>query len=304
MAEFSGLAYYAEIPVVIFDIQRVGPSTGLPTRTAQADLGFTYTLSHGDTKHLVLLPGSMTECYEFAREAFDYADRFQTPVFVLSDLDLGMNLWMSRPFDYPEVPFDRGKVLSVDDLENLEGSWARYRDVDGDGIPYRTWPGTAHPNAGYFTRGSGHDDQARYTENPEVYQANMDRLARKHATARAAVPAPVTITGRSAIGLIAYGSTHHAVVEARDELSAKGLTVDYLRLRALPIAPAVEEFVAGHERVYVVDQNRDGQLFELLTQELPSELAARLRSIRHYDGQPIAAAAVSEPLLVQEAVCV
>ena len=304
MAEFVGLAYYAEVPAVIFDIQRLGPSTGLPTRTSQGDLSFAYRLGHGDTRHIVLLPGTVEECYDFAQRAFDLADRFQTPVFVLSDLDLGMNLWMSPPFGYPEAPFDRGKVLTIDDLENLEGSWARYRDVDGDGIPYRTWPGTAHPNAGYFTRGSGHDDQARYTENPEVYQANMDRLARKHTTARGAVPAPLTVTVGSPIGIIAYGSTHHAVVEARDELAAKSLTVDYLRLRALPVAPGVAEFVAGHERVYVVDQNRDGQLFELLIQELPSELAARLRSIRHYDGQPIAAAAVAEPLLAQEAVCV
>jgi 2-oxoglutarate ferredoxin oxidoreductase subunit alpha len=155
MAEFSGLAYYAEVPVVIFDIQRVGPSTGLPTRTSQADLAFAYTLSHGDTKHLVLLPGSMEECYEFARVSFDLADRFQTPVFVLSDLDLAMNLWMTRPFDYPEQPFDRGKVLNAEEIERLRGDWARYRDVDGDGIGYRTLPGTDHPLAGYFTRERG-----------------------------------------------------------------------------------------------------------------------------------------------------
>jgi len=292
------------VPVVVFDIQRLGPSTGLPTRTSQGDLGFAYRLGHGDTRHPVLLPGTVEECYEFAQRAFDLADRFQTPVLVLSDLDLGMNLWMSRPFDYPEAPFDRGKVLTVDDLERLEGNWARYRDVDGDGIPYRTWPGTAHPNAGYFTRGSGHDDQARYTESPEAYQANMDRLARKHRGARTAVPGPVTVSGGSALGLIAFGSTHHAVVEARDELAARGLPVDYLRLRALPIAPEVADFVAAHERVYVVEQNRDGQLLEILSEELPAELVARLRSIRHYDGQPIASAAVSEPILDQEAVCV
>jgi len=304
MAEFAGLAYYAEVPVVVFDIQRLGPSTGLPTRTSQGDLGFAYRLGHGDTRHLVLLPGTAEECYEFAQRAFDLADRFQTPVLVLSDLDLGMNLWMSRPFDYPDAPFDRGKVLTVDDLERLEGDWARYRDVDGDGIPYRTWPGTPHPNAGYFTRGSGHDDRARYTESPEAYQANMDRLARKHRGARTAVPGPVTVSGGSALGLIAFGSTHHAVVEARDELAARGLPVDYLRLRALPIAPEVADFVAAHERVYVVEQNRDGQLLEILSEELPAELVARLRSIRHYDGQPIAAAAVAAPLLALEAVCV
>jgi 2-oxoglutarate ferredoxin oxidoreductase subunit alpha len=303
MAEFTGLAYYAEVPVVIFDVQRLGPSTGLPTRTSQGDLGFVYTLGHGDTRHLVLLPGTVEECYQFAQQAFDLADRFQTPVFVLSDLDLGMNLWMSRPFEYPEAPFDRGKVLTVDDLERLEGSWARYRDVDGDGIPYRTLPGTAHPNAGYLTRGSGHDNEARYTESPEAYQENMDRLARKHDGARAAVPSPVVVSGGAPLGLIAFGSTHHAVVEARDELAARGMPVDYLRLRALPLSPEVADFVAGHELVYVVEQNRDGQLLDLLTQELPAELAGRLRSIRHYDGQCMAACAITGPLLDLEAVC-
>jgi 2-oxoglutarate ferredoxin oxidoreductase subunit alpha len=303
MAEFTGFAYYAEVPVVIFDVQRLGPSTGLPTRTSQGDLGFVYRLGHGDTRHLVLLPGTVEECYQFAQQAFDLADRFQTPVFVLSDLDLGMNLWMSRPFDYPEAPFDRGKVLTVDDLEQLEGTWARYRDVDGDGIPYRTLPGTAHPNAGFLTRGSGHDDEARYTESPQAYQENMDRLARKHEGARAAVPAPVVVSGGTPLGLIAFGSTHHAVVEARDELAAKGMPVDYLRLRALPLSPEVADFVAGHELVYVVEQNRDGQLLDVLAQELPAELVGRLRSIRHYDGQCMAAAAITKPLLDLEAVC-
>jgi 2-oxoglutarate ferredoxin oxidoreductase subunit alpha len=304
MAEFTGLAYYAEVPVVIFDVQRLGPSTGLPTRTSQGDLGFVHRLGHGDTRHPVLLPGTVEECYQFAQQAFDLADRFQTPVFVLSDLDLGMNLWMSRPFDYPEAPFDRGKVLSVDDLERLEGSWARYRDVDGDGIPYRTLPGTAHPNAGYLTRGSGHDDEARYTESPEAYQKNMDRLARKHESARVAVPSPAVVSSGALVGLIAFGSTHHAVVEARDQLAAKGMPVDYLRLRALPLSPEVADFVAVHELVYVVEQNRDGQLLDILAQDLPAELVGRLRSIRHYDGQCMAAAAITKPLLDLEAVCV
>ncbi|TMF01561.1 MAG: 2-oxoacid:acceptor oxidoreductase subunit alpha, partial [Chloroflexi bacterium] len=182
MAEFAGLAYYAEVPVVIFDIQRIGPSTGLPTRTSQGDISFAYTISHGDTKHLVLLPGSVEECYEFGRDAFDYADRFQTPVFVLSDLDLGMNLWMTPAFKYPEKPFDRGKVLNKEDLDRLSGEWARYQDVDGDGVAYRTLPGTDHPAAGYFTRGSGHDEHARYTEGADTYARNMDRLNRKFET--------------------------------------------------------------------------------------------------------------------------
>jgi len=303
MAEFVGLGYYAEVPVVIFDIQRIGPSTGLPTRTSQADVGFAYTLSHGDTKHLVLLPGTVEECYEFARDAFDYADRFQTPVFVLSDLDLGMNLWMTPEFKYPDKPFDRGKVLTKADLERLAGEWARYRDADGDGVPYRTLPGTDHPAAGYFTRGSGHDEHARYTESAEAYAANMDRLLRKLETARAVLPAPVIDeTSKSPIGLIAFGSTHAAVVEARLALAADRRPVDYMRVRALPLSKQVEEFVSRHDRVYVVEQNRDGQVYDLIRLALPPALVGRLRSIRHYDGQPIPADAIIEPLLESEAV--
>ncbi len=302
MAEFSGLAYYAEVPVVIFDIQRIGPSTGLPTRTSQADLGFVYTLSHGDTKHIVLLPGSVEECYEFGRDAFDYADRFQTAVFVLSDLDLGMNLWMTPEFKYPEKPFDRGKVLSKDDLERLGGEWGRYRDSDGDGVPYRTLPGTDHPAAGYFTRGSGHDELARYTESAEAYTRNMDRLAHKLDTARHVLPAPVVDESGRRIGLVAFGSSHPAVVEAREALADAGQPVDYLRVRALPLADEVAAFVSRHEHVYVVEQNRDGQLFDLIRLALPADLVDRVRSIRHYNGQPIPAAAITEPLLKLEAV--
>jgi 2-oxoglutarate ferredoxin oxidoreductase subunit alpha len=302
MAEFSGLAYYAEVPVVIFDIQRIGPSTGLPTRTSQADLAFTYTLSHGDTKHLVLLPGTVEECYEFAAAAFDLADRFQTPVFVLSDLDLGMNLWMSPEFKYPEKPFDRGKVLTAEDLERLQGDWGRYRDVDGDGVTYRTLPGAEHTAAGYFTRGSGHDENALYTESAEVYQRNMDRLARKFETARGTVPQPVVdLSAASPVGLIAHGSTHHAIVEARDILAERGLTLDYLRVRALPLSPSIADFVGSHERVYVVEQNRDGQLYDLIRLQLPPDLVGRVRSIRHYDGQPIPAEVITRPLLELEA---
>jgi len=302
MAEFSGLAYYAEIPVVIFDVQRIGPSTGLPTRTSQADIGFVYTLSHGDTKHLVLLPGSVEECYEFGRDAFDFADRFQTPVFVLSDLDLGMNLWMTPEFKYPEKPFDRGKVLTREDLEKLAGDWGRYRDVDHDGVTYRTLPGTDHPAAGFFTRGSGHDEQARYTENADAYARNMDRLSRKLETARHTLPAPVVEEDGKAIGLIAFGSTHAAVVEARERLAAGGKPVDYLRVRALPLADEVVAFVSRHQHVYVVEQNRDGQLYDMVRLAVPPELVERVRSIRHYNGQPIPAAAIVEPLLKLEAV--
>jgi 2-oxoglutarate ferredoxin oxidoreductase subunit alpha len=303
MAEFSGLAYYSEVPVVIFDIQRIGPSTGLPTRTSQGDIGFVYTLSHGDTKHLVLLPGTVEECYEFGRDAFDYADRFQTPVFVLSDLDLGMNLWMTPEFKYPEKPFDRGKVLSKEDLDRIKGEWGRYRDVDHDGITYRTIPGTDHPAAGFFTRGSGHDEQARYTESAPAYARNMDRLLRKLETARHELPAPVVDeTTASRTGLIAFGSTHSAVEEARQELAAASKPVDYLRLRALPLSDDVAAFISRHERVYVIEQNRDGQLYDLIRLALPGQLVDRVRSIRHYNGQPIPASAITEPLLATEAV--
>jgi 2-oxoglutarate/2-oxoacid ferredoxin oxidoreductase subunit alpha len=303
MAEFVGLSYYAEVPVVIFDIQRIGPSTGLPTRTSQGDIGFVYTISHGDTKHLVLLPGTVEECYEFGRDAFDIADRFQTAVFVLSDLDLGMNLWMTPEFKYPEKPFDRGKVLTKDDLDRLAGEWARYQDVDGDGITYRTLPGTDHAAAGYFTRGSGHDERARYTERADSYERNMDRLSKKFETARKAMPAPVVDeTAKSSIGLIAFGSTHAAVIEARQALAEAGRPVDYMRVRALPLSDEVANFVGRHDHVYVVEQNRDGQLFDLIRLALPADLTGRLRSIRHYDGQPIPAEAITEPLLQSEAV--
>jgi 2-oxoglutarate ferredoxin oxidoreductase subunit alpha len=303
MAEFVGLGYYAEVPVVIFDIQRIGPSTGLPTRTSQADVAFAFTLSHGDTRHIVLLPGTVEECYEFARDAFDYADRFQTPVFMLSDLDLGMNLWMTPEFKYPDKPFDRGKVLSKADLDRLAGEWARYRDVDGDGVTYRTLPGTDHPAAGYFTRGSGHDEFARYTESADAYARNMDRLARKLETARHVLPAPlVDESTKSPIGLIAFGSTHAAVVEAREALVAAGRPVDYLRLRALPLSDEVEAFVARHERVYVVEQNRDGQVYDIVRLALPAHLVERVRSIRHYNGQPVPASAITEPLMQTEPV--
>jgi 2-oxoglutarate ferredoxin oxidoreductase subunit alpha len=302
MAEFAGLSYYAEIPVVIFDIQRIGPSTGLPTRTSQADLGFVHTLSHGDTKHPVVLPGTVEECYEFARDAFDLADRFQTAVFVLSDLDLGMNLWMTKPFQYPEKPFDRGKVLSAERIEELKGDWGRYRDVDGDGVTYRTLPGTDNPRAGYFTRGSGHDENARYTESGEVYAANMDRLNRKFESIRKALPRPVVSGSGSKIGIIAFGSTANAVEEARVRLAETGLEVDSLRVRAVPLNEDVVDFVKGHERLYVVEMNRDGQLYDLLRLHVPADQVGKLGSIRRYDGQPIPAEAITRPILELEAV--
>ncbi len=299
MAEYAGYGYFAEVPGVIFDVQRAGPSTGLPTRTMQGDVAFAYTLSHGDTKHIVLLPATVREAYEFAMEAFNFAERFQTPVFVLSDLDLGMNSWLTPPLPYPERPFDRGKVLGADDLNSMK-SWARYRDIDKDGIPYRTLPGTNHPSAGFFTRGTGHDEEARYSETPEVWQRNLDRLNRKHETARTAVPSPAVEEKGHKIAILAYGTTHHAVVEAIDRLREAGIEADYLRVRALPLSPEVATFVKRHERVYVVEQNRDGQLYGILRAELPTYLIGRLESIRHYNGVPIDAHVIIDPLLEAE----
>lgn len=299
MAEYAGFGYFAEIPGVIFDVQRAGPSTGLPTRTMQGDVSFAYSLSHGDTKHVVLLPATIEEAYAFSMDAFDLAERLQTPVFVLSDLDLGMNSWMCKPLCYPEKPFDRGKVLSAADLAKLE-SWGRYRDVDGDGIAYRTLPGTDHEGAGFFTRGTGHDEQARYSENPQVWQRGLDRLLRKLETARMRVPQPVAEESQRSVGLIAYGTTHHAVVEALDILREDGLGIDYLRVRALPLSPEVAGFVERHERVYVVEQNRDGQMYGIFRTDLPAHLVSRLHSIRRYDGVPIDASAVLDPIRAAE----
>src|SRR5437588_7341349 len=242
MAEFVGLAYYTEIPVVIWDIERVGPSTGLPTRTMQGDVLFCATLSHGDTKHILLFPSSVEECFSMAFDAFDLAEKFQTPIFVMSDLDLGMNNWMADPFKYPERPMDRGKVLSKADLERL-GSFGRYQDVDGDGIGYRTLPGMDHPAGAYFARGSGHNEKAQYSERPDDYQNNMDRLAKKFETARSFVPKPVKTGDGAKIGIIGYGTSHWAIFEARDQLRGEyGVETDYLRLRAYPFNRDVFEF--------------------------------------------------------------
>jgi 2-oxoglutarate/2-oxoacid ferredoxin oxidoreductase subunit alpha len=301
MAEFAGLGYFAELPGVIFDIQRVGPSTGMPTRTMQGDLLAIAYLSHGDTKHVMLLPASVAECYQFAMEAFDLTEQLQTPVFVLSDLDIGMNNWMSDPFVYPEKPLKRGKVLSKEDLERL-GGFERYKDVDGDAIPYRTLPGTDHPKAAYFTRGSGHNEKALYTERPDDYQNLMERLARKFETARTLVPAPEVVqTGKSQVGLIAFGSSDFAVRESRDQLKKEyGLETDYMRLRAFPFSSEVHAFVAAHQRVYVIEQNRDGQMLSLLKLDLPAEDITRLRSIRHFDGLPLDARTVTDKLVLEE----
>ena len=301
MAEFSGLGYYAEIPGVIFDVQHTGPSTGMPTRTSQSDLLSVAFLSHGDTKHIVLLPGSVKECFEMGYAAFDLAERLQTPVFVLSDLDLGMNNWMSDPFDYPATPLDRGKVLTKEDLDRL-GEFARYRDVDGDAIGWRTLPGTDHPKAAYFTRGSGHNDAAGYTEKPDEYIEVMERLARKFDSARKLVPGPVTLkNGTSKVGFLAFGSTDFALRESLDQIKKEyGLDVDYMRIRAYPFAQEIHDFVASHERVYVVEQNRDAQLESLLKLDLPAEQVVKLRSILHYNGLPVDAQTTTEEFATKE----
>ena len=303
MAEFAGLGYYAELPGVIFDIQRTGPSTGMPTRNQQGDLLSVAFLSHGDTKHVMLIPGSVEECFEMAQVAFDLAEQLQTPVFVMSDLDLGMNNWMSEPFSYPDKPLNRGKVLSAEDLRKL-GGFARYKDVDGDGIGYRTLPGTDHPLAAYFTRGSGHNEKAQYTERPDDYFNNMERLNRKFETARSLVPRPEVVqTGKAKIGLIAFGTSDFATHESRDQLSEEyQLDTDYLRLRAYPFSREVHDFVASHERVYVIEQNRDAQMLSLLKLDLPAEELVKLRSIRHFNGLPIDARSITDDLVTQEGI--
>jgi 2-oxoglutarate ferredoxin oxidoreductase subunit alpha len=301
MGEFVGFGYYAEIPAVIFDVQRVGPSTGLPTRTAQGDVLSTAFLSHGDTKHPMLFPGSVEECFSMAIEAFDLAERLQTPVFVMSDLDLGMNNWMAEPFPYPEKPLDRGKVLTAEEVKTL-GGFHRYQDVDGDGIGYRTLPGTPHPLAGYFTRGSGHNEKAKYSERADDYVNNLDRLSRKWETARALVPDPeFSGAGKTDVGIIAYGSSHWAVLETLDQLRLEhDLNAGYCRVRAFPFKEEVKDFIRRHRRVYVVDQNRDAQLCQLLRLEVEAAQVKKLRSVRHYDGLPIDARSVTDSIIAQE----
>jgi 2-oxoglutarate ferredoxin oxidoreductase subunit alpha len=300
MGEFAGLAYYAETPAVIFDVQRVGPSTGLPTRTAQGDLIQAAFLSHGDTKHILLIPCSVEECYEMAMEAFDLAEQFQGPVFVMMDLDLGMNNWMSDAFTYPTRPINRGKLLTKDKLAELGTAWGRYADVDGDGIPYRTVPGDGMP--AYFTRGSGHNAKGQHSERPDDYVHNMDRLARKFETARKYVPRPVVDQNPKAkIGFIAYGTSQYATQESRDQLREEmKVETSYYRVRAYPFTDDLAKFVDAHERVYVIEQNRDAQLLQLMKLELTPDQQKKLRSVLHYSGLPIDARSISDDVLSQE----
>jgi 2-oxoglutarate ferredoxin oxidoreductase subunit alpha len=301
MSEFIGLGYYAEVPVVVFDVERVGPSTGLPTRTQQGDLLTTATLSHGDTKHPLFFPCSPEECFTMAIEAFDFAEQFQTPVFVMTDLDLGMNNWMADPFPYPETPIRRGKVLSAEDLDRL-GGFQRYKDVDGDGVGYRTLPATNHPHASYFTRGSGHNEKAQYTEREDDYIHNMDRLAHKFEVMRKHVPLPVVKEVAGArIGFVACGTSDYAVRESCDQLKNEyDIDASYLRLRSYPFTPELTDFILRHDRVYVVDQNRDGQLLSLMRLEFDVDVIARLRSVRYYGGLPLDARTVTEDVVRQE----
>ena len=301
MAEFVGFAYYTEIPAVIFDVQRVGPSTGLPTRTMQGDMMKNAYLSHGDARHPVLFPSSPEECFDMAQQAFELAEFFQTPVFVNTDLDLGMNNWMADPFPYPEEPIRRGKVLSAEDLARL-GTFARYKDVDGDGVGYRTLPGTGHPAASYFTRGSGHNEKAQYSERPEDYMNNMDRLSHKFEVMRGHVPTcEEQPQAGAAVGILCCGTTHYAATESRDQLEREhGLRAGYLRVKAWPFPASVSDFIDRHERVYVIDQNRDAQLFSMLKLDVTNERAAKLRSVRYYSGLPVDAQSLTDEIVKQE----
>ncbi len=301
MSEFIGLGYYADVPTVVFDVERVGPSTGLPTRTQQGDLLSTALLSHGDTRHPLFFPCSPEECFSMSIEAFDFAEKFQTPTFVMTDLDLGMNNWMADPFHYPEKPINRGKVLSADDVKRL-GGFARYKDIDGDGVGYRTLPGTDAPNASYFTRGSGHNEKAQYTEREDDYIHNMNRLAHKFEVMRKHVPEPVVqVNDKAKIGFVAIGTSDYAVRESCDQLKDEyDIHVSYMRLKAYPFTEHLLDFIRQHDRVYVVDQNRDAQLLGLMKLEFDVDLLAKLRSVRYYGGLPLDARTVTDEIVKQE----
>ena len=295
MNETIGLAYYAEIPCVFFIVQRGGPSTGLPTRTQQADISLMYGASHGDTRHMILIPHDMNSCFDFARHSFNYADRFQTPVFVAMDLDLGMNLWPSEPLKLQPEPFDYGKRLSSEQLEEWAKAgkkFRRYFDQDGDGIPYRTVPGNQNRMASYFTRGSGHDADARYSEDETDYKYILDRLRKKFENARKFVPKPIVEKERGVkTGIISYGSSYEPVREARDRLKAAGLKTNHLLIRALPLTSEVRDFLVEHDTIYLVEQNRDGQMAAIIKDENP-DLGSKVTSILVYNGLPMAAGEV------------
>jgi 2-oxoglutarate/2-oxoacid ferredoxin oxidoreductase subunit alpha len=304
MAEFTGLAQFAEIPCVIWDITRMGPSTGLPTRTSQGDLIFIYNLGHGDSRQICLLPATVAECFEFGWRSFDLAERLQAPIFVASDLDLGMNMWMSEPFPYPDKPLDRGKVLNAEELDEFKAKygeiWSRYRDVDEDAITYRTLPGTDHPFGAYFTRGTGHNDLAVYSERREDWMQNMDRLNTKFENAREMLPQPILQgSGKAKIGILSFGSNDPAIIEARDRLSAQDIETDYMRVRALPVAQSVYDFIFSHEKVFVVENNYDGQLARILRSET-DEATKHMISLALGDSLPMTPHFIVDGILEQE----
>lgn len=303
MAEFAGLAYFAEIPAVFWNITRMGPSTGLPTRTSQGDLLFTHFLGHGDSRQICLLPGNLKEAFEFGWKSFDISEDLQTPVFVVSDLDLGMNNWLSDPFDYPDKPISRGKVLDANSLQEFideHGKWGRYMDVDGDGIAYRTLPGTDHRFAAYFARGTGHDEMAVYSERSDDWVENMTRLRLKMDTARDMLPKPIIENGSSAdIGIITFGTNEDAIREARDWLANDGIKTNYLRVRALPLASSVSDFIDAHKSVFVIENNFDGQLTQLIRLEHP-ENVSHVRPLALGDGLPMTPDWIYDSLKEQE----
>ena len=300
MTEYMSLAYYAEVPLVLWDVQRVGPSTGLPTRTGQGDLNLTYFLGHGDTNQLILIPSTVDECFTFGWQAFDYAEEFQTPVIILSDLDLGMNQWMTKKFEYPNQPIQRGKILWEEDLENFGKDWGRYLDVDGDSVPYRTVMGNTNPKAPYFTRGTGHDEYGNYSEEPDVWVRVMDRIKAKIESAREKLPKPaIRRVAGAKIGLVGMGSTEPALLEAQDKLEAMGIACDYMRIRALPFSKEVGEFIHAHDTNYVAELNRDGQLHQILTIDY-CHLTEKMASLAFMDGLPMTADYIVKAVVERE----
>jgi len=300
MSEFLGLAYFTEVPIVVWDVQRVGPSTGMPTHTSQGDLSFSYFISHGDKDFVILLPGNMNECFEFGWQALDIAEKLQTPVIILSDLELGMNIWMADPLQYPDKEIDRGKVLWEDDLEKFakdkQKEWGRYVDFDGDGIPYRTIPGNLNSKAPFFTRGTSHDPYAGYSESSQDWENNLLRIKKKFETAKLISPQPEIINNGFEFGIISYGSTDMPVKEAIALLENESKKSDYLRIRSLPFSKVVEQFIENHQRIFVVENNRDGQMRQLLCINFP-EHATKFISVAHSDGLSLSAQWIVDKVL-------
>jgi 2-oxoglutarate ferredoxin oxidoreductase subunit alpha len=297
MSEFMGLAYFAEVPLVVWDVQRVGPSTGMPTHTSQADLSFSYFLSHGDRDFVILLPGNINECFDFGWMALDIAEELQSPVIVLSDLELGMNTWIADQLKYPDKPIHRGKILWEKDLEQFTKKfgqeWGRYLDVDGDGITYRTLPGNMNEKAPYFTRGTSHDDYAHYSEDPEIWEKNLLRLKKKFEKAKAIVPGPAISSNHSKEAIISYGSTDMAMAEVIRSFQKNGRSFDYMKINAIPFNENVLQFIEEHEKIYVVENNRDGQMMQILCVNYP-DLAEKFISISRSDGLSLSGEWITE----------